>query len=255
MVCISLVGGSQVPRERLTRHELKSQDEITSSLQRFTELLETRKKDVLVAVTAILVLVVVVVGWRAYSGSHNAKASAQLASAITAFEDTNVKPEKVRYEKAAAEAQKTIDGYGSTSAGVIAKYYLALSQDRLGDSAGAEKNMQDVVDHGDSTIRGIAQFALAHIQAEHGGNAKAIETLTKLYGTDDYPKSAVAYDLATMYETSGNQEQAKQYYGKVITESPDSRFRQESETALKRMGAPVPAPAAPPAAAPAPAKK
>ena len=245
-----------MPRERLTRHELKSQDEITSSLQRFTELLETRKKDVFVAVSAILVVIVVIVGWRAYSASRNAKASAQLAYAITAFDDSNMKPEKARYEKAAAEAQKTIDSYGSTSAGVIAKYYLAMSQERLGDAAGAEKNMQDVVDHGDSTIRGVAQFALAHIQAQHGGGAKAIETLTKLYGSDDYPKSAVAFDLAALYETSGNQEQAKQYYGKVITESPDSRFRQESEAALKRMGATVPAPPAPPApaAAPAPAK-
>jgi len=240
-----------VPGARLSRHELKTQDEITSSLRSFTGILETRKKEILIAIAAVILVVVAIVGWRAYSGRRNAAASVQLASAVASFEDPSIKPDKVRYEKAAAEAQKTIDSYGSTSAGIIARYYLAMSQDRLGDTATAEKNMQEVVDRGDSSIKGVAQFALAHLQAKHGGSAKAIETLTQLYNSGSYPKSAVAFDLASFYEASGQQEQAKQYYGKVITDTPDSRFRQESESALKRMGAPVPVPPAP---VPVPAK-
>jgi len=234
-----------VPGARLSRHELKTQDEITSSLRSFTEILETRKKEVLIAVAAIVVIVVGILGWTAYTGKRNAAASVQLAAAIASFEDTSAKPDKVRYEKAVAEARKTIDTYGSTPAAVIAKYYLAMSQDRLGDTASAEKNLLEVVESGDSSIKGVAQFALAHLQAQHGGPAKAIETLTQLYNSGNYPKSAVAFDLASLYEAGGQQEQAKQYYGKVITESPDSRFRQESESALKRMGAPIPAPPAP----------
>ncbi len=234
-----------MPGARLSRHELKTQDEITSSLRNFTEILETRKKEVLIAVATVIVIVAALVGWSAYAGRRNAAASVQLASAIASFEDSNTKPDKVRYEKAVAEARKTIDSYGSTPAAIIAKYYLAMSQDRLGDTASAEKNLQEVIDRGDSSIKGVAQFALAHLQAQHGGSAKAIETLTQLYNSGNYPRSAVAFDLASLYEAGGQQEQAKQYYGKVITESPDSRFRQESESALKRMGAPVPVPPAP----------
>jgi len=234
-----------VPGARLSRHELKTQDEITSSLQSFTEILETRKKEVLIAVIVLIVLVAAVAGWRAYAGKRDAAASAQLASAIAAFEESNTKPDKAGFEKAVAESRKTIEMYGSTSAANIAKYYLAMSQDRLGDTASAEKNLQEVADHGDPSIKGVAQFALAHLQALHGGTAKAIETLTQLYNSGNYPKSAVAFDLASLYESGGQQEQAKQYYGKVITDSPDSRFRQESESALKRMGAPVPVPPAP----------
>jgi predicted negative regulator of RcsB-dependent stress response len=235
----------QVPGARLSRHELKTQDEITSSLQNFSELLETRKKEVLIGLAVLIVLVAAFAGWRAYSGKRNAAASAQLAAAISAFEESNTKSDKAGYEKAVAEARKTIETYGSTSAAIIAKYYLAMSQDRLGDMASAEKNLQEVVDRGDSSIKGVAQFALAHLQAKHGGTAKAIETFTQLYNSGNYPKSAVAFDLASLYEAGGQQEQAKQYYGKVITDSPDSRFRQESESALKRMGAPVPVPPAP----------
>jgi predicted negative regulator of RcsB-dependent stress response len=240
----------QVPGARLSRHELKTKDEITSSLQSFTEILETRKKEVLTAVAVLIVVVAGVAGWRAYSGKRNAAASAQLASAIAAFEASNAKPDKAGYEKAVEEARKTMETYGSTSAGVIAKYYLAISQERLGDTASAEKNLQEVVDQGDSSIKGVAQFALANIQAQHGGTAKAIETLTQLYNSGSYSRSAVAYDMASIYEAGGQQEQAKQYYSKVITETPDSKFRQESESALKRMGAPVPAPPAPAPAKP-----
>jgi len=234
-----------VPGARLSRHELKTQDEITSSLQNFSELLESRKKEILIAIVVLAVLVAAVAGWRVYAGKRNAAASAQLASAIAAFEESNTKSDKAGYEKSVAEARKTIESYGSTNAGVIAKYYLAMSQDRLGDTAGAEKNLQEVVDSGDASIKGVAQFALAHLQSQHGSTAKAIETLTQLYNSGNYPKSAVAYDLASLYEAGGQQEQAKQYYGKVITDYPDSRFRQESESALKRMGAPVPVPPAP----------
>ena len=230
---------------RLSRHELKSQDEITTSLRSITGVLQEKQKEILVGVVALLVIVAAVVGWRAYSANRNAAAALQLASAISAFEDPNIKPEKTRYEKAAAEAQKTIDSYGSTSAATIARYYLAMSQARLGDSATAEKNLQEVADRGDASIKGVAQFALGHLQAKRGGTAKAIETLTQLYNSGAYPKSAVAFDLAALHEANGEPDKAKEFYGKVITDSPESRFRQDSESALKRMGAPVPAPPVP----------
>ena len=235
---------------RLSRHELKSQDEITTSLRSFTEILEARKKEILIAIAAVVFVAGALMGWKAYSGRRNAAASVQLAAAISAFEDSTVKPEKTRYEKAAAESQKTIDTYGSTSAAVIARYYLAMSQERLGDTATAEKNMQEVVERADASMKGVAQFALSQMQAKHGGATKAIETLTQLYNSGNYPKSAVAYDLAALYEAEGKQKQAEEYYGKVIIDSPDSRFRQDSEAALKRMGAAIPAPPAP-----VPAKK
>jgi predicted negative regulator of RcsB-dependent stress response len=110
--------------------------------------------------------------------------------------------------------------------------------------------MQEVVDRADASMKGVAQFALAQLQAKHGGASKAIDTLTQLYNSGNYPKSAVAFDLAGLYEADGKQKQAEEYYGKVITESPDSRFRQDSEAALKRMGATIPTPPAP-----VPAKK
>ena len=50
-----------MPGARLSRHELKTQDEITSSLQNFSELLESRKKEILIAIVLVGILSAVAV--------------------------------------------------------------------------------------------------------------------------------------------------------------------------------------------------
>jgi len=47
----------------MTRHQLKEQDEITTSLQTFTELLVEKKKEVTIGVSAVAALVIIIFGW------------------------------------------------------------------------------------------------------------------------------------------------------------------------------------------------
>jgi len=54
----------------------------------------------------------------------------------------------------------------------------------------------------------------------------------------------VAYELANLYESTNQPNQARDYYQKIVTDFPDSPFRQMADDALKRMGVTVvPAPA------------
>src|SRR5262245_47308814 len=116
----------------MTRHQLKEQDEITTSLQTFTEYLVARKKEVTTGLVVLAVLVVAVFGWRFYTARRNSNAQAQLSQAIGIYNDTaNIKSEKERYEKTIVEAQKTHDQYPSLPAGSIALYYVGLSQEGL----------------------------------------------------------------------------------------------------------------------------
>src|SRR4051812_3381468 len=117
----------------MTRHELKSQDEITHKLQNFTDIALTRKKEIIIAAVAVVVIVLAYVGWGYYSARRNTNAQNQLAQVIGAYTDPAIPSDKSRYEKTITEAQKTIDSYGSLPAGIIARYYLGLSQDGLGD--------------------------------------------------------------------------------------------------------------------------
>jgi tetratricopeptide (TPR) repeat protein len=232
-----------VPRTKMTRHQLKEQDEITTSLQTFTEYVVARKKEVTTGLIVIAVLVVAIFGWRVYSSRRNAAAQAQLSQAINIYNDTTIKSDKERYEKTIVEAQKAHDQYPSLAAGSIGLYYVALSQEGLGDTAKATQNLQEVAQRGDASIKAVAQFALGATYKKHGDIQKAIDTYKQLYDSGGYSKAAVAYELAKLYEDNKQVDQAKDYYQKLVSEFPDSPFRQFADDALKRLGVLVPPPA------------
>jgi tetratricopeptide (TPR) repeat protein len=229
----------------MTRHELKEQDEITTYLQKFTEFVVRYKNEITTGVTIVAVLAIVIFGWSYYRSSRTARAEAQLSQAIDAFNDTtNIKSDKERYEKTLAEAQKTYDQYRSLPAGNIALYYIGLSQDGLGDMTKSVQSLQEVVNNGDPSVKSVAQFALGSIYKKHGDNQKAIEIYKKLYDTGGYSRAAVAYELASLYETNKQPDQAKEFYQKVVTEFPDSPFRTNADEGLKRLGVTATPPAA-----------
>jgi len=231
-----------VPRTKMTRHQLKEQDEITSYLEKGTEFVIARKKEVTTGLIAVAVVAIIVFGLLYYRSSRNAAAETQLSQVINTYNDTlNIKSEKERYERTLAEAQKTYDQYRSTNAGNIALYYVALSQEGLGDTQKATQSLEEVAQRGDASVKSVAQFALAGIYKKHGQTQRAIDIYKQLYDNGAYSKAAVAYELATLYEANKQLDQAKDYYQKIVSEFPDSTFRANADDALKRLGAtPVP---------------
>jgi tetratricopeptide (TPR) repeat protein len=225
----------------MTRHQLKEQDEITTSIRKSTEFLYDHQKQIIIGVAAVVVLLIAVIGYSYYRSSRNASAQEQLSVAVTTFNDTT-KPEKERYEKTIAEAQKTYDDYRSLPVAQIAKYYIGVSQEGLGDTAKAVESLQEVVAQADQDIKGVAQFALGGIHAKHGETQKAIDVYKQLFDNGGYSKAAVGYELATLYEANNQIDQAKEFYQKVVTDFPDSPFRPSADEALKRLGVTTPPP-------------
>src|SRR5213594_3498992 len=134
----------------MTRHQLKEQDEITTSLQKFTEVVYARQKEIITGAAILVVLAGVIIGWNVYSSNRNANAQSALSVAINTFNDTaNIKSDKERYEKTIVEAQKTYDQYRSLPISNIALYYVALGQEGLGDTAKATQTLQQVAERGD----------------------------------------------------------------------------------------------------------
>jgi hypothetical protein len=65
----------------------------------------------------------------------------------------------------------------------------------------------------------------------------------QVYDSGNYSKAAAAYSLLRYESQQPNQ--ARDYYQKIVTDFPDSPFRQMADEALRRMGvtvAPAPAP-------------
>ena len=226
-------------RSKMSRHELKEQDEITTSIQTFSEVVYSRKKEIITGVSILALLILAVVGWRAYASNRDANAQTMLSQAITAYNNPTIKDEKERYTQVLAEAQKTHDAYPSLAAGQIALYYMALSQDALGDTAKATDNLQQVIKNADADVAGVAKFALAGVYKKHGDTQKAVDLYKQIYDKGGYSKSAAVYELAKINDEAGKTDEAKTYYQKLVSEFPDSPFRSAADQALKRLGAPA----------------
>jgi predicted negative regulator of RcsB-dependent stress response len=231
-----------VARARMTRSELKARDEITTTRERITETAMVAKKKILIGAAVAVVIVGAFLGWRYYAAGRAAAAQTQLANVISAFQNPAVKSEKDRFEKTIVEAQKTRAAFPSSAEASVAQYYLALSQDGLGDMPNAVKSLEEVIARGDVDTKPVAQFALAGVYKRSGDLQKAIGVLKQLQDSGGYSKVAVAYELGATAEAADQKDVAQTAYSKVITESPDSPFRVDAEAALKRMGLPIPSP-------------
>src|SRR5215216_1763246 len=91
--------GYCLARARLTRSELKAQDEITTTLQSFGEIAMARKKEILAGAAIVLVVAVAFFGWRFYSAKRDTAAQSELAAAINAFKNPAVASDQERFEK------------------------------------------------------------------------------------------------------------------------------------------------------------
>jgi len=219
----------------MTRHELKEQDEITTSLQKFTETAYARQREIVTGAIILAVVVVVFLGWRYYTANRNAKAQNELSVAINTYNDQAIKSDQERYTRALVEARKTYDHYKSLPAGQIAQYYMSLSQEGLGDTPKATDNLQQVIKNADADIAGVAKFALAGIYRKHGDTQKAAGLYREIYEKGGYSKGAALFELAKISESANKADEAKTYYQKIISEFPDSPFRAEADQALKRL--------------------
>src|SRR5262249_49632365 len=88
----TLCGRLLVPRTKMTRHQLKEQDEITTSIQTLTDFVIARKNELTIGLSVLAVLAIAFFGWRFYSSHRNASAQTELSQAINIFNDTvNIK--------------------------------------------------------------------------------------------------------------------------------------------------------------------
>ena len=87
------------------------------------------------------------------------------------------------------------DKYPGTQQGAVARYYLGTMAADKGDLATAEKNLRDVVDHGNANYASLAKLSLASVlQAEN----KGAEGEKLLRSVIDHPTVFVSKEQATI---------------------------------------------------------
>ena len=137
------------------------------------------KKEIVAAVIAVFVIAACIIGWNAYSGSRNQKASEALFPCETYFGEEN-------YDKAlngdganCVGLLKVIDDFGSTKAGNLARLYAGICYAQTGQFEDAKTQLEKFDTQDDEMISPATIGLLGNVYANLGQNDKAVELLKK----------------------------------------------------------------------------
>ncbi len=197
-----------------TRHQLK-QDKFAETLSHQYSWAVEHRPLLTYGAIAIAVILVLVLGGKAYYRQRNVKANSALAKAMETYSaplrpaGMPPQPEMVSFasfdERARAahsEMEKVAEEFPRTQAGAVARYLAAITAKDMGDTAAAEKELKQAVDDGDKDLSALAKLALAGLYAQTGKDSQAIEIYKDLadHPTNSVGKSTAQLQLAELYK-------------------------------------------------------
>jgi predicted negative regulator of RcsB-dependent stress response len=162
-------------------------------LQKLAGFARRRKIGIIAAVIALATVLLANYAWSYYSSQRDADAQARFSQVISAFNKIGTRSDKEGFERIIVEARKIKDEYGSSSVATLAQYYIAISEERLGNTDQAVQNLQDLIQHGDPMMKNLARFALGAIYKNHGDNRRAMESYKQLEESGAYSSKSESH--------------------------------------------------------------
>ncbi|HKW67845.1 MAG TPA: tetratricopeptide repeat protein [Terriglobales bacterium] len=197
---------------------------------------EHRKVLTTVGIIAGVVVAVVLAGYY-YLEQQNQAASLAMAVAFRTYDATIVPPGTpsqpgmpVMYNSATDRAkaaqplfQKVVQNYPHTRNAEIARYFVALTELDLSNTAAAEKQLQDLSGGHNQDLASLAKFALANQYRNSGRDAQAIELYRQLaaHPTSSVSKAQAQLGLAEAYSAK-QPDEARKLYQQIQKENPTS---------------------------------
>jgi tetratricopeptide (TPR) repeat protein len=235
--------------QHISRKELRK-DEIRETLAHGAEAVISHQRLAGIIVGAVMVVGLAVVGWRVYSERQTAKASAALDDAMKVFEarirapgepaepiEVTYVDERNKYQDAAKRFSGIAQNYPRTRPGQVARYYAALSLERLGRYDEAQKELKELESSASEEFAALASFQLAEVYERIGKGDAAVKLYRQLADkpTTLVPKAVVLLALADHLIKSNPQEAIK-LYNQIKRDFPDSGVADEADKRLETLG-------------------
>jgi tetratricopeptide (TPR) repeat protein len=231
---------------RLTKKQMKT-DQLEHALTDARDFVATHKSETtrwtLIAVGALLVLGAV---WGGIVLRNN-RLAARLSSALALFDAPLssdpapapgarvFKDHAARTAAARTELLALAKDSSSTSAGRAAAVLL-LSLDGAKAATGANLDAAKAFARSESgtVAAGIAAVAAIDAEAGAGRPKEALETAKKYLESGDSPvsKDVLVFTMARLYEKTGQNVEAKNFYQRLVTDFPDSPLRADAQQRL-----------------------
>jgi len=135
--------------------------------------------------------------------------------------------EEAKLHAALPKLQEAADADPDSNESLMARYYLASTLASLGRHEGAISEYEKLISRGgESVYAQMARLGKANEQARLGEYPEAIATYQELADQPDstLPTDAILMQLAAAYDASGNAEEAKKAFSRVVHEHPASPY-------------------------------
>jgi len=226
----------------ITRKELKK-DAVRESFAYGADALLSHQSQTLYLIIAAIVVALAVFGWRTYTQRQTVKAFAGFDEAMAIFQApvgtppgpgvTTYPDQTKKFTEAESKFAAVASKYSRTRAGELARYYQALSLEKIGKDNDAKKSLQTLASSHDKDVASLAQFELAGIddRTGHGDDAVTLYKHLLENPTILVPKPVVMLTLAQHYGTR-NPTEAADVYSQIKKEYPNTPIAEQADEAL-----------------------
>ncbi|MCF0197826.1 MAG: tetratricopeptide repeat protein [Bacteroidaceae bacterium] len=211
--------------------------ELEAALQE--NFLQRNWKKLGVACAAVVVAILGVIAWNAWTEKRNQKAAEALFPCEQLFQAGN-------YQKAlegdganCVGLLEVVKQYGGCKTGNVAKLYAGLSYANLKQFEEAKKYLSDFDTKDDALISPAALGALGNVYVQLGENEKGAETLVKAASKADNSLVSPIFlvQAAQVYESLGNADKALKLYEQIRDNYRGSVQGNEVEKYIERIKA------------------
>jgi hypothetical protein len=231
--------------ERLTRKEIKQEDEFTTAMGRSVEYAESHTRMLVLAVGGVILAAALLGGLYWFLQNRATEANEALGKAIRVYRApivaTGARPddpqepsfanEAVRQASAKKLLQEVKSRYGMSDAADVADLFLAGLAAREGRLDEARKRWGDFVEeHGKSLLGEQARLNLIHLDRQQGKGEELIGRLQTMLDADEVelPKDVILFELGQTYEQLQRPSEAATAYQRLLDEYPQSAYGQEA---------------------------
>ncbi len=226
-------------KQKITRKDLK-RNEIAETMERTMDYVTGHRRGVTEAVAIAVGIAALVGAFFLIRSYRESRAGRELSAGLAALEAPLAgSPAAINAPRTyATEAERERDAkdhlgraakIGGTAAGRAAAVILAARE-----SKPASETFSRAARDGKAEVAAVAEIDEARLLASTGKATEAIDRLKRAIESprSSAPKDALLYTLAEIYEKSGAAADARTLYQRLVTDYPNSPYRQDARSKL-----------------------